>query len=104
MAFLNLHFYLFASYAAVCFGGEVYTIIRSSTGFQPDTFKVPALKCSESGSECKTYYKAFSSGGNCQCVCAFVAGTFGYYNGEWTCLDNTKVRQQTGLLLMLIFC
>jgi hypothetical protein len=98
LEFLYLYFYLFASYAVVCQCGEVYTITRSSDDSYDDIFEVPASNCTTTGSECTTYNEAYYHS-NCNCACPYAAGTFGYYNGSWTCLDDTELRQQTGSLV-----
>lgn len=70
---------------------------------QPDTFMLPSAMCSGDISSNCTAMGGTRIKNKCGCSCnkenefmEFYKSTFGFYDNEWKCFENTKVRTHSG--------
>ena len=70
-------------------------VADSATYFSSDKFNISSNQCTRNVDVCRAY------GGtklqdNCQCTCSDENSTFGLYNKEWKCTQNSIVRRHAG--------
>ena len=73
---------------------QAFVITRASHG--RDAFKIPASICKPNGTQsnrdCKSFY-AVDGARNCSCMCRAKTATFAYYDKQWSCVENRKLRK-----------
>ena len=69
-----------------------------------DSFKIPSSICNHTsaGSECQPFNADINSNDqSCSCLCPYVRASFVFYEDEWRCLKNSKVRELQGKNVMV---